>query len=72
MSIKRSPAWYSVNFHRCRAGSSSRFKWSYCNSECGVMQVISEVDAAHELRRNRQGRRGVKAFIIIGICHFEF
>ena len=37
------------------------------------MQVISAVDAAHELRRNRQGRRGgIKAFIIIGICHFEF
>ena len=34
------------------------FKRSYCNSAGRVMQVISARTAAHELRRNRQGRRG--------------
>ena len=54
MWSKTLPARFPVNFHRCRTGSVSRCCWLHCNSEQGVMQVVSAQTAAQMLSRNRQ------------------
>lgn len=54
MWSKTLPARFPVNVHRCRTGSVLRCCWLHCNSEQGVMQVVSEQRAAQRLSRYRQ------------------
>ena len=63
MSIKMLPAHLPASFHRCRAGSVSHFKQSYCGSGDEVMQVVSALTAAHPLRRNNKNKHSLQDFI---------
>ena len=54
MWSKTLPARFPVNVHRRRMGSVSRCCWLHCNSEAGVVQVVSAGVAAQMLRCNRQ------------------
>lgn len=55
--VKNASRPVPVKIHRCRMGSACVSDRLHCNSEQGVMQVVSAGVAAQQLRRYKQGNK---------------